>query len=183
MATKTRLVTAEELLEMPDDGFRYELIRGELRKMVPAGQSHGEYAMNVGISLGGYAKANRLGKTYSSDTGFVLETDPDHVRAPDVAFISNRRLKEIGESDGFARGVPDVAVEVISQSDRYSEVEEKVAGWLDAGTLAVVVVDPRRRTVKVHRSPADAVALTEADTLAVEDVVPGWRMPIRDIFE
>ncbi len=183
MTTKTRPTTAEELLNMPDDGFRYELVRGELRKMVPAGQFHGAYSMNVGISLGGYAKANRLGKTYSSDTGFVLATDPDHVRVPDVAFISNERLKEIGESDAFARGAPDVAVEVISPTDRYTEVEEKVGDWLDAGTLAVIVVDPRRRTVKVYRTPADAVVLTEDDTLTVEDAVPGWKLPVSDIFE
>lgn len=183
MSTTTRPTTTGELLAMPDDGFRYELVRGELRKMVPAGQFHGEYSMNVGISLGAYAKANRLGKTYSSDTGFVLATDPDHVRVPDVAFISNARLNEIGQSDAFAQGAPDVAVEVISPTDRYTDVEEKVADWLAAGTISVIVVDPRRRTVKVHRSLADAVLLADDDVLEVGEVVPGWRLPVRDIFE
>ena len=84
---------------------------------------------------------------------------------------------------GFFPGVPDLAVEVISPSDTYSEVEEIVADWLEVGTRAVVVVDPRRRTVKVHRSVTDASVLTEADTLAVEEVIPGWEMPIREIFE
>ena len=183
MTTRTRPTTAEELLNMPDDGFRYELVRGKLRKMVPAGQFHGEYSMNVGISLGGYVKGNRLGKTYSSDTGFVLATDPDHVRVPDVAFISNERLEELGESHAFARGAPDVAVEVISPTDRYTDVEEKVADWHDAGTVAVIVVDPRRRTVKVHRSPDAAVVLTEDEVLEVGDAIPGWRLPVKDIFE
>ena len=85
--------------------------------------------------------------------------------------------------DGYFPGAPDIAVEVISPSDSYTEVEEKVADWLNAGTLAVIVVDPRRRTVKVHRSPAEAVVLTEADVLAVEGVVPGWQMRVRDIFQ
>ena len=84
---------------------------------------------------------------------------------------------------GFFPGPPDLAVEVISPSDTYSEVEEKVADWLNAGTQAVVVVDPRRRMVKVHRSVTDATVLTESDTLAVDDVVPGWEMPVREIFE
>ncbi len=183
MTTTTQPMTAEQLLNMQDDGFRYELVRGELRKMAPAGQSHGEYAMNISISLGGHAKANRLGKAYTADTGFMLATRPDHVRAPNMAFVSNERLREIGESDGFAQGAPDAAVEVISPNDRYTEVEEKVADWLAAGTLAVIVVDPRRRTVKVHRSSTDVVTLTEADVLSVDEAVPGWRMPVRDIFE
>ena len=183
MATTTRLMTADDLFDLTDDGFRYELIRGELKKMSPAGQTHGEYASNVAISLGGYVKANRLGKMYIADTGFVLETDPDHVRAPDAAFISNERLEKIGESDRFVRGAPDVAIEVISPSDRYTEVDEKVGDWLSAGCRAVIVVNPRRRTVNVHRSPTDVIILTESDTLEIEDVVPGWRMHVKDIFE
>ena len=183
MVTTTRPMTAEELLNLPDDGFRYELIRGKLSKRLPAGQTHGQYAWNIGISLGGHAKANRLGKSYIADTGFILETDPDHVRAPDFAFISNERLNEIGESDGFAQGAPDIAVEVISPNDRYTEVEEKVADWLNAGCRAVIVVNPRDRTVNLHRSPTDTITLTQSDTLQLDDIVPGWRMPIQDIFE
>ncbi len=183
MVTTTRLVTAEELLNMPDDGFRYELVRGELRKRLPAGQAHGRYAMNIGLSLGGYVKVNHLGKSYIADTGFILETDPDHVRAPDFAFISNDRLREIGESDGFARGAPDVAVEVISPNDRYTDVDEKVADWLNAGCRAVIVVNLRRRTVNLHLSPTDVSILTESDTLEIEDIVQGWRMPVGEIFE
>ena len=108
---------------------------------------------------------------------------PDHVRAPDAAFVSTNRLKQIGESSGFALGAPDLAIEVISPNDRYTEVDEKVADWLDAGTLAVVVVNPRRRTVNVHHSHTDVSVLTESDTLDVDVVVPGWRMPVKDIFE
>ena len=84
---------------------------------------------------------------------------------------------------GFFPGAPDLAIEIISPNDRYSEVEEKVADWLNAGTLAVIVVDPRRRSVKISRTLMDTVVLTEADTLAVEHVVPGWRMPVKDIFD
>ena len=183
MTTGTRPTTAEQLLHMPDDGFRYELVRGELRKMVPAGQAHGDYVTNVNFSLTGHARANRLGKTYPSDTGFFLAGDPDHVRAPDVAFVTDDRLREIGRSDRFIPGPPDLAVEVISPSDRYTEVDEKTRDYLAAGTLAVVVVDPRRRAVTVHRPGAEPETLGEADVLAVEDVVPGWRMRVGEIFE
>jgi Uma2 family endonuclease len=168
---------------MPRGGFRYELIRGVLKKMPPAGQLHGEYALSIGASLRAHARAKGLGKVYGAETGFKLESDPDHVLAPDAAFVSNRRLGQIGESAGFALGAPDLAVEVMSPNDRYSEVDEKVAEWLDAGTLAVVVVDPRNRTVRVHRSRTDIAALEESDTLEIADIVPGWRMPVREIFE
>ena len=182
MVTTTTHVTDEELSNMPDDGFRYELVRGELRKMAPAGQFHGEYAMSIGAPLAVHVKANRLGKVYAAETGFKLESDPDHVRAPDAAFISSERLKEIGESHGFVSGAPDVAVEVISPSDRYTDVDEKVSDWFDAGTLAVILVDPRRRVVKVHRSLTDVTVLNESDTLAVDDIVLGWQMRVGDIF-
>ena len=182
MVTTTPLMTAEELLNMPDDGFRYELVRGELRKRPLAGQTHGRYASNISLSLGGHAKANRLGRSYIA-TGFILETDPDHVLAPDFAFISNERLREIGESDGFAQGAPDLVVEVISPNDRYTDVEEKVEDWLNAGCRAVIIVNPRRQTVNLHLSPTDVTTLTESDTLESDDIVPGWRMPVKDIFE
>ena len=183
MVTTTQPMTAEALLEMPDDGFRYELIRGELKKMPPTGYAHGKYELSIGASLANHVKANRLGDASGGDAGFKLESNPDHVRAPDVAFVRRERVETLGEVSGFFPGAPDLAIEIISPNDRYSEVEEKVADWLAAGTLAVIVVDPRRRNVKISRSLVDAIVLTEADTLAVEDVVPGWRMPVRDIFE
>ena len=181
MATTTQPITAQELLNMPDDGFRYELVRGELRKMPPAGHVHGEYAMFIGSSLVAHVKANGLGKVYAAETGFQLESD--HVRAPDAAFVRRERAEAVRGTPGFFPGPPDVAVEVISPTDRYTEVEEKVADWLAAGALAVIVIDPRRRTAKVHRSPTDTVLLAEADVLQVDDAIPGWQIPISDIFE
>ena len=183
MVTTTRPVTAEALLETPDDGLRYELIRGELRKMAPAGHVHGDHAGSIFIDMGSHVKANGLGKAYAAETGFLLASDPDHVRAPDGAFVRRERAEAAGDAPGFFPGAPDLAIEVVSPSDRYTEVDEKVADWLDAGTLAVVVVNPRGRTVKVHRSATDITVLSEADTLDVSDVVPGWRMPVKDIFE
>ena len=183
MVTTTRPVTAEELLHMPDDGFRYELVRGELRKLAPAGYDHGRIAASIAVRLGMYAIERELGEVSIAEPGFRLESDPDHVRVPDAAFVSRERAPAASEMPGFYPGAPDLAIEVISPSDSYTEVEEKVADWLDAGTLAVIVVDPRRRTVKVHHSPAEAAVLTESDVLVVEDVVPGWRMPVKDIFK
>ena len=182
MVTTTTHVTAEELLKMPADGFRYELVRGELRRMAPAGYGHGVFAMSIGISLGAYVKANNLGEVCAAETGFRLGTDPDHIRAPDTAFVRRERVEQIVDRSVFFPGAPDIAVEVISPNDLYTDVDEKVADWLDAGALVVILVDPRRRVVKVHRSITDIAVLTERDALDVDDVVPGWQMPISEIF-
>ena len=161
MATTTKLMTAEELLEMPDDGFRYELVRGELVKMPPAGHMSSFREMLIGSHLTVYVRENRLGRAYGASGGFRLESDPDTVLAPDAAFVRQERVEAVGDGDGFFPGAPDLAVEVISPSDRYTEVDEKVAEWLAAGTRMVVVVNPRNRTVRVHRPTTDSVLLTE----------------------
>ena len=167
---------------MPDDGFRYELVKGELRKMAPAGSEHGDLAMRVGWRLAQYVETHRLGKAFAAETGFHLFWNPDTVRAPDVAFVSQQRIEEVGPVTGYWPGAPDMAVEVISPGDTYTEVQDKVLTWLDAGTRMVVVINPRRRTVTVYRSRSDITILTEEDTLDGQDVVPGWAVPIKELF-
>ena len=182
MTTASRIVTAEELLRMPDDGFRYELVKGELIKMAPAGAAHGSLAMVIGSALFQHVTAHQLGKVFAAETGFSLASDPDTVRAPDVAFVSQKRIEEAGEVLGYWPGAPDLAVEVISPSDTYTQVEDKILEWLHAGTLMVVAVNPRQRTVTVYRSLVNIVILTQNDILDGKDVVPGWSLSIRDLF-
>jgi Uma2 family endonuclease len=182
MATANQLITAEELLRMPDDGFRYELIRGELRKMAPAGPIHGRIAINVTTPLDQHVRTHNLGVVYAAETGFKLASNPDVVRAPDVAFIRRERLEEVGEVEGYWPGPPDLAVEVIAPSDTYSDVQEKVFDWLEAGTRMVLLIIPRKRAVVVYRSLTEIITLTENDTINGGDVVPGWTMPVRDVF-
>jgi Uma2 family endonuclease len=119
---------------------------------------------------------------YAADTGLRLASDPDTVRAPDVALVSQARVEAVGEVEGFWPEAPDLAVEVVSPGDSYSEVEEKVFDWLEAGTKMVVVVNPRQRSATVYKSPSDITALTEADVLAGGDVVPGFELAVREIF-
>ena len=176
-------MTADEMLRLPDDGFRYELVKGELRKMPPAGHEHGSVAMNASISLGRHIKENRLGKIFAAETGFILAQHPDTVRAPDAAFIRKERLGEGQGVKGYWPGPPDLAIEVVSPDDTYAEVQEKALTWLEAGSLMVLVINPRKRPVTVYRSLSDIVILTENDTLDGGEVVPGWTLPVREIFE
>ena len=182
MSTATQLLTVEDLLRMPDDGYRYELVKGELLRMPPAGNIHGKRTMRLGWRLAQQVEANDLGIVFAAETGFRLASDPDTVRAPDVAFVIKTRVEEVGEFEGFWPGAPDLAVEVISPGDSYTEVEEKVEEYLQAGARAVWVVDPRRRTITVYRSLADITILTENDTLEGGDLIPGFSCGVAEVF-
>ena len=182
MAVERRLMTADELLRLPDDGMRHELVRGELRSMSPMGWQHGKITLKAGRSLLAHVEAHDLGIAGVGDVGFILAVHPDTVRAPDVCFIRRERIPESGEPTGYWTIPPDLAIEVLSPNDRYAEVEKKVTEWLDFGVPLVLVVDPRRRTVAVHRPHQPVRILTEDDVLDGEDVVPGWSHPVRELF-
>jgi Uma2 family endonuclease len=151
--------------------------------MSPAGKKHGKVTMNVAIPLGQFVRERQLGEVYAAETGFKIGTDPDTVRAPDVAFVTRERVNQIGDIDGFVPGAPDLAIEVISPADSYSEVEEKVFEWLDAGCRMVVVANPRKKTFTVYRSRTNIKVLDEQLSLDGEDVVPGWILPLQGIFD
>ena len=182
MTTQTQLTTANELLRYQGDGSRYELIRGELKRMAPAGNEHGFLAaVFIGLLIT-HVRTNKLGRVYAAETGFKLATDPDTVRAPDGAFVSQARLDKVGPVQGYWPGAPDLAVEVISPHDLYTEVSAKVAEWLRAGSKMVVVVNPRSQQVLVHAPDADVKVLGVDDTLSGGEVVPGWQLPIKELF-
>ena len=188
MTTATRLMTAEELLAMPKGEVRYELVRGELVSRLWAGVRDGIASANVMESLYTHARQNKLGMVYPGNTGFQIESDPDHVRAPSVAFVNSERVKLVKRDFETYRyryfpGAPDLAGEVVIPSDTYFYIEDKVADWLNTGARMVIVVNAGLETVKVYRSLTDVSVLTEADTLDGGDVVPGWRMAVAEIFE
>ncbi len=183
MTTQVQLTTADELLRLPRGRHRYELIRGELKTMAPAGYEHGKLAMDFATLLNVHVKANKLGTVTAAETGFKLTTDPDTIRAPDAAFISQKRLDEVGPVQGYWPGAPDLAVEVVSPNDLYTEVSDKVAEWLEAGSKMVIVVNPRRQQVFVHAPDVDVKVLEIDGTLDGGEVVPGWQLPIRELFE
>src|SRR5215211_4281962 len=149
--TTTHLMTAEELFDISDDGYhRYELIKGELLTMSPANHQHGRVTMNLTGLLYNHVRAKNLGELLAADTGFKLERDPDTVLAPDISFIA--RDRSTPPSEFFHLGPPDLAVEVLSPSDRRGKVERKTALWLELGAKSVWNVNPRKRTVEVFHA-------------------------------
>jgi Uma2 family endonuclease len=181
MSTSTAF-TAERLLAMPPDGKRYELVRGELRVMSPSGNEHGAVVVRLTWRLAKHVEENRLGIVFAAETGFVISQNPDTVRAPDIAFVSQARLDVVGEVDGYWPGSPDLAVEVTSPSDSFSNVEEKALGWLAAGSKIVWVVDPKQKNVTVYRSKDDIRVLDWDSELDATELLPGWKTSVAELF-
>lgn len=188
MATAQRLMTAEDLWRLPRDGRRRRLIAGELRTMSPGSDDHGRYAMRLTIPLGAHVYNHGLGELYAAETGFQLATGPDTVQAADAAFVKAARVRPFGpKKPTYYDGAPDLAVEVISPGDTDREVSEKVEVWLAHTTSLVVVIDARRRRVTLHRPGAGpgrraVLVLTEADILTIDDLFPGWSLPVAALF-
>jgi len=175
-------MTAEELIELPADDYKYELVEGELIRMPPSGGEHGKLAARLTRLLDEYVEAHDLGTVSTAGAGFILRRTPDTVRAPDASFIAKDRIPTTGIPKSYWPFAPDLAVEVVSPGDRFDEVQTKVADYLTAGTRLVWVVNPTTRTVFVHRSARNVQALAEEDELSGEDVLPGFRCPVRRVF-
>ena len=171
-------MTVEEFENLPDSPERHELIKGELLTMNPPKSLHGRVVINLAVILGPHVKANRLGVLYA-ESGYHLERDPDTVLGPDISFLSGEQIDEA--DDGYYQGPPDLAIEVLSPSNRKSYVERKLAIYLERGTRSVWLVNPRRRTVEVVTSPNDRRIFHEDDEL-VDDTLPGFRVKVSEIF-
>jgi Uma2 family endonuclease len=178
-----RAMTAQELLEYSHEPYRTELIAGRLVEMEPAGGLHGTVAAQIGGLLIAHVLPRRIGKVLGAETGYILELDPDTVRAPDASFLSRERIEAMGGMpSGYIPGPPDLAFEVTSPGDRRGEVESKTRSWLRAGTKAVVVVDPRRATATIHRPDGSTSQHGGSDLLPLGDVLPGFAPALADIL-
>ena len=180
-APRSRM-TAEELFDLPDDGGRSELVEGELVPRTPTGGRHGALAVRIGRLLDEYVEAHDLGVCCGAETGFILKRDPDTVRAPDAAVVVASRIPETGIPAAYWPFAPDLAVEVVSPSDRLPDVHVKIAEYFAAGTRLVWLVEPETRMVHVYRSPQEVEVVGTDEDLEGGDVLPGFRCPVRRLF-
>lgn len=178
---KESLITAEELFKMPDDGYRYELDKGRLRKMAPAGIKHGVIAIRLGARLQIFVEGHNLGFVCAAETGFYLEKEPDTVKAADVSFYSWEMIPMSDIPDGYGDFPPDLAVEVMSPNDSVIKSEKKAFAYLEKGTKIVWVIHPKRQTVTVYRKGSKKI-LKSVDVLDGEDVIPGFSVNVAEIF-
>lgn len=170
--------TAEDLYDLPLDDVRAELVRGDVVCEPPAGFGHGVGALEIGYHLRRFLEDHPLGVACGAETGFVLSRDPDTVRAPDAAFVTRERADRFAAREKFFEGAPDLAAEVVSPGDSWRQVADKVRDYLTAGTRLVWVIDPRRRTVTVHRPGTAPRVLGEDDLLDGGEVLPGFAVPV-----
>jgi Uma2 family endonuclease len=176
-----KLVTAEELLLLPESE-RFELVKGELIEMSPPpGTEHGIMVYQLGYLIGQFVIPNKLGRVFAAETGSRLARNPDTVRAADVAFVSAERLPAKWPK-GYLDLAPELVAEVVSPGNDPDEMQAKVRDWLDAGTQCVLVVYPGPRQVMVYRSLRQVVVLTEAEVFTAADLLPGFTLSIASIF-
>lgn len=177
------LTTADELLALPTGmGKRYELVAGELRVMSPGGWKHGTVISNLHGLIFNHVNGQDLGMMFGAETGFKLASDPDTVRAPDIAFVAKKNIPAPLPESSFWPGAPDLAVEVLSPHDRTGEVNEKIDAWLSAGTQAVWVVNPQLETVTVYNSRTEVTLKTVDERLEGGSVLPGFECAVNKLF-
>ncbi len=184
-STPTRtLLTAEEFMERyaAVEGW-HELVRGEVIELPPPNFEHGLICSNVVQILGSFAKQTGLGYVLCNDSAVQTTHGPDSVRGADISYYSHARLPRVRSMPAIPVVVPDLIVEVRSPSDRPGEIRAKVVEYLAAGVLMVWVVDPKRRTVVVHRpDQPEPISLAEAEVLENLPELPGFRCPVADVF-
>ena len=179
--SETKLLTADDLLRLSSEGVRGELIRGVLHETMPTGQQHGVIAANLSFELLSYIRPRSLGLVTTSDSGVLLEREPDTVREPDVAFFSVAR-GAAQPTVGYAEHPPDLVVEIVSPSDNAQRVAAKARMWLSFGVRLVWVVQPDTRSVEVHRPGSPVESIAEDGELDGLDVLPGFRCSVGAIF-
>ena len=174
-------MTADELLRTHLPDKHVELVRGVLLVKEPPGYVHGEITARLTKLLINHVDARDLGIVLAAETGFKLTSDPDTVRAPDIAFIRRERLPD-PRPTGYAELAPDLVVEVLSPNDRPGEVLAKVADWLSAGTSLVWIVDPGQQIARVYRQDGSETLVGATEALSGEGVIPGFTYPLASIL-
>ncbi|MEX2092024.1 MAG: Uma2 family endonuclease [Pirellulales bacterium] len=180
-----RLLTAADIAAMPEHlpsgPVSFELHHGRLVAMSPPGARHGNLQARFAGELIYQGEAKGHGKAYT-EVGIVLGRNPDHVFGADVAFVARQSLPAKISSEGFLETMPELVVEVRSKNDTTTEINEKVADYLKSGVKLVWIAEPANETVVEHRSGQPPKTLGKDDTLPCEDVIPGFRLSLADLF-
>ncbi len=181
--TSPTFMTAEEFAARPDPGYPEELVRGRIVPMPMPKPRHGEICNKAGRILGNYAEERDLGRVFCNGTGVITERGPDTVRGADISFYSYARVPKGPLPDRYLDVAPDLVVEVWSPSDRWPKVLGKVAEYLDAGTIVVLVLDDQRRMAQLYRADGMTRLLGADEELTIPDVLGDFRVRVSRFFE
>lgn len=177
----TKRMSIDEFELLPDDGYRYELVDGELERMPPTGEVHGDIDRQFIWLLESFIRPRGIEKLFV-ETSFVLSSDRQTVRQPDIAFVLAERLELDRDRERSVRLAPDLVIEIVSPSDRRSAVVAKAHEYLGFGVRLIWVVDPPSRTITIFRLDGTIDVLGRDDMIDGEDVLPGFRAALRDVF-
>lgn len=183
MTTIETSMTAEEYLELPDNGCPTELVRGAIVRMNIPNFRHGKLCTAVSSPLWQYAKLHQLGHVLSNYSGVITERNPDTVRGPDVSFYSYSRIPKGADPAGYANVAPEIAIEVRSPTDRWAKVLAKVSEYLSAGVEVVYVVDAQSQSVLVYRDDQPGTPIGKDAEWIFPPPLDGLRIPVRELFE
>jgi Uma2 family endonuclease len=175
-----RYMTEADLLQLEDDSCRHELVAGVIVSEPFATPRHDRTFRRLLRLFGDFVEARGLGEVFG-ETGYVLAREPDTVRGPDLSFVSRERLSNFDDGRFFS-GAPDLAVEILSPSNRRGEMHAKVADYLAAGARLVWIVDTERMSVTTYRTLLAPRHLRSDESLDGEDVLPGLVIPLEAIF-
>ena len=167
-----------EKLQTQNSDYRMELVDGEIIVMSPSGYESDEVATLFSTELLNWVRPRKLGRVTGSSAGFSLPNAD--TRAPDVSFVLAERLRRSPRS--FAELAPDLMVEVKSPNDSLKALREKIDDFLMAGTRVGILINPERRWVEIRRSGQDPVTLRDGDVLTVSDLLPGWEVPVTELW-
>jgi Uma2 family endonuclease len=172
MATPTEIV-----LDTEKD---YEVVAGQPEEKEMGGARHGGIGARLIIELGMHVKAHRLGGVYGPDTTFTIG---QNMRLPDVSFVAAERIPAEGEPEGIWPIAPDLAVEIISPNDLYEKIYRRIKEYFIAGVRQVWIISPEHKTVTIYRSPIQSTILTEENELTSDDLLPGFRCYLSELFQ
>jgi Uma2 family endonuclease len=180
------LLTAEDLLAMPDDGMERELIDGQLRErpMTMRNCPHSWIEACIAKILGNWldAQPEPRGGIVSGEAGFRLRRSPDTFVGIDIACVSAELFAATPPDAKFFDGPPVLAVEILSPSDSVANINEKIDLYFDSGVLLVWVIDPHRRTVMSFRPEAEPELFTTSQEITAEPHLPGFRADVKRFF-
>lgn len=179
----TALVTANEFLHWDDGGIPSELVRGKVVEMNRPFTSHGYFLARIAFLFHQYLQDHDIGRVVAGDAGVVTEHNPDTVRGPDVAFYSFARIPRGPLPEGYWSRTPELVVEIRSGDDRWKDIYRKAAEYLSADVLTVAVADPTTQRIHLFTADQEATVFNVDDNLEFPDILPGFSVPVKKIFE
>lgn len=175
-----KLVTGEELLAMGDIG-RTELIDGRIVSMSPTGGQHGYLEVEFVAALDRFNRARKLGWVFSGEVGIYVRRNPDRIRAADVAFVSRDRLARRPRRE-FLSIAPELVVEIVSPSDRWDELRQKIQDYFSIGVERVWVCEPEQQDILVYRAPDAYTRVGMDETLHGDGILQDFQLRVAEIF-